>query len=81
MTNLLTPQQVMERLGIGRTTLTELIRSGELESVLIGKQMRRVPEDALETYVASLRTSAAPPDVVVEQPPAKRVGRPKKARL
>lgn len=41
-------------LGVGRSMLYELIASGELESVSIGRR-RLVPHDALEDYVARLR--------------------------
>lgn len=51
---LLTPEQAAERLGIGRSKVYELIGTGELESVKIGR-LRRVPVDALTTFVERLR--------------------------
>lgn len=51
---LLTPEQAAERLGVGRSKVYELIGTGELESVKIGR-LRRVPVDALTTFVESLR--------------------------
>lgn len=54
---LLRPAEAAERLGIGRTTLYELLRSGELRSVKIGAA-RRVSATALAEYVASLDAAA-----------------------
>lgn len=51
---LLTPEVAAERLACGRTKVYELIRSGDLESVKVGR-LRRIPEDALDAYVAKLR--------------------------
>lgn len=51
---LLTPEQAAGRLGVRRTKIYELIRSGDLESVKVGR-LRRVPADALTDYVESLR--------------------------
>jgi excisionase family DNA binding protein len=42
-------------LSLGDSKTWELISSGELESVRIGRA-RRIPRDALWRYVASLRT-------------------------
>ncbi|MGV9805555.1 helix-turn-helix domain-containing protein [Micromonospora chersina] len=46
------------RLGCGKTTLYQLIMSGELESVTVGRA-RRIPAAALEAYVERLRRAAA----------------------
>lgn len=54
MSVLLTPEVAAERLACGRTKLYELLRSGELESVKVGR-LRRIPEDALTAYVTRLR--------------------------
>jgi excisionase family DNA binding protein len=51
---LLTVEEAAERLSIGRTKAFELIASGELESVVIGRA-RRVPVQALEPFIAALR--------------------------
>jgi excisionase family DNA binding protein len=51
---LLTVEEAAERLSIGRTKAYELMASGELESVTIGR-CRRVPVEALEPFVAALR--------------------------
>lgn len=53
---LLTVEEAARRLRIGRTTCYGLIRSGELESVPVGR-LRRVPADAVPEYVARLRTA------------------------
>ncbi|GAA4795920.1 hypothetical protein GCM10023329_55760 [Streptomyces sanyensis] len=52
---LLTVEEAARRLRIGRTTCFSLIRTGALESLLIGG-LRRVPVDAPAAYVARLRT-------------------------
>lgn len=52
----LTVEEAAERLGIGRTFMYSLVRSGAVESVTIGR-LRRIPTDALVTYVEALRTS------------------------
>jgi len=51
---LLTVRQAAEVLGLGRSTVYELIAAGELETVSIGRS-RRVPLDALRAFVAWLR--------------------------
>jgi excisionase family DNA binding protein len=51
---LLRPAEAAQVLGIGRTKLFELLASGDVESVCIG-HCRRIPLDALETYLTKLR--------------------------
>jgi len=51
---LLTVEEAAERLSIGRTKAYELMASGELESVTIGR-CRRIPVEALEPFVSALR--------------------------
>lgn len=46
------PERAAERLDVGRTTVYELIKSGELKSVKIGRA-RRVPEAALVEFIES----------------------------
>jgi excisionase family DNA binding protein len=53
---LLKVEEAARRLRIGRTTCYGLIRSGELESVMVGT-LRRVPADAIPEYVIRLRTA------------------------
>jgi excisionase family DNA binding protein len=51
---LLTPDEAAQALGISRSLLYELLRSGRLESVRIGS-CRRVPLSALSDFVDRLR--------------------------
>jgi excisionase family DNA binding protein len=51
---LLSTERAAERLELGRSKVCELIASGELESVRIGRA-RRIPADALVSYVERLR--------------------------
>jgi excisionase family DNA binding protein len=54
---LLRPEEAARALGISRTKLFELIASGEIESIRIGRA-RRIPADVLEDWVARRRTQA-----------------------
>lgn len=54
---LLKTNDVAEVLGIGRTKVYELLKSGELHSVRVGR-LRRVPQAALEDYLARLDDTA-----------------------
>lgn len=51
---LLTPVEAARALGIGRSKVYELLSSGELDSVRIGS-CRRVPADALHSFLVELR--------------------------
>lgn len=51
---LLTPIEAAAALGIGRSKVYELLQSGQLQSVHIGR-CRRVPADAVHSFAASLR--------------------------
>ncbi|MHA6762027.1 excisionase family DNA-binding protein [Streptacidiphilus sp. PAMC 29251] len=53
---LLTVEEAARRLQIGRTTCFALIRTGELESIPVGR-LRRVPADAPAAYVARQRAT------------------------
>jgi excisionase family DNA binding protein len=55
---ILTIEEAAERLGIGRTLMYALVSAGEVESVRIGR-LRRIPADALTTYVQGLRGEVA----------------------
>jgi excisionase family DNA binding protein len=55
---LLNVEQVAQRLGVGRTTVYELMNSGELPSVTI-RRCRRVLRSDLNAYIARLRAEAA----------------------
>jgi excisionase family DNA binding protein len=50
----LTVEAAADRLGVGRTLMYALVKSGAVESVTIGR-LRRIPTDALDKFVASLR--------------------------
>lgn len=51
---LLTVEEAGAALGVGRSFMYELIATGDIESVRVGRLRRVRPED-LRTYVASLR--------------------------
>ncbi|WP_308249930.1 helix-turn-helix domain-containing protein [Sphaerisporangium fuscum] len=55
---LLKVPEVMALLGLSRWQVYNLIRSGELESVTVGRS-RRVPVAALDDFVCHLREEAA----------------------
>ena len=50
---LLTTSQAAARLGLGETKTKELISTGQIRSVKIDWS-RRVPEDAVDEYIARL---------------------------
>ena len=50
---LLTPEQAARYLSVGRTTIYDLIRSGDLASVKIGR-LRRIPRVAIKQWLAGL---------------------------
>lgn len=49
--------QACERAAISRSTLFRLLRSGQIQSVKIGSAVR-IPESALEDFIASLKEAA-----------------------
>ena len=51
-------QEAAELLGVGRTFMFYLVATGEIESLKIGK-LRKIPRDAIETYVDKLRSAEA----------------------
>jgi excisionase family DNA binding protein len=55
---LVRPEDAAQVLGIGRTKVYELIRSGALRSVRVGG-LRRIPVSALDEFVARLEGDAA----------------------
>ncbi len=57
---LLTPVEAAQALGIGRSKVYELLSSGALASVRIGS-CRRVPADALHSFVVDLRRGQRTP--------------------
>ena len=54
---LLTPEEVAEALGVGRTKVYELMRLRLIESVKLGGS-RRIPAAALHDYIERLRQQA-----------------------
>jgi excisionase family DNA binding protein len=52
---LLTVEAAARRLGIGRTAMYALVKTGDVESIRIG-HLRRIPVDALHAFIESLRT-------------------------
>lgn len=55
---LLTVVQAAHRLGIGRTLMYELLGSGQIRSVHVGR-LHKIPADALDAFVARLREQSA----------------------
>jgi len=51
---LLTVPQTAERLGLGRSTVYEFIRSGELPSLRVGR-LRRITAADLDAFVKKLK--------------------------
>lgn len=51
---LLSPERAADRMDVGRSKIFELMATGELESVRIGRS-RRIPLDALKAYIERLR--------------------------
>jgi excisionase family DNA binding protein len=58
---LLTVQEAADQLGLGRSKTYELIRAEVIPSVRIGRA-RRIPRDALVTYVEQLRQAGIAED-------------------
>lgn len=54
---MLTPEEAAEALGVGRSTLYDLLRLQEIPSVKIGRS-RRIPVSALRDFAERLATSA-----------------------
>jgi excisionase family DNA binding protein len=54
---LLSVDETARQIGVGRTTVLQLISGGDLETVVIGRR-RLVPSEALNDYVRRLRTAA-----------------------
>ena len=50
-----TVEEAAKRLGVGRTLVYALVRSGDIESIRIGR-LRRIPCDALDDFVSRMRS-------------------------
>ncbi len=55
---LLTVEEAAQRLHIGKTKTYALVKTGEIESVLIGR-LRRIHIDAIDSYAAHLANQQA----------------------
>lgn len=55
---LLRVEEAAARLGVARTLMYQLVMSGEVESVRVGR-LRRIPAVCLDEYVDDLRTRPA----------------------
>ncbi len=55
---LLTVSEAAQRLAIGRSLLYELLADGQVESIHVGR-LRRIPIDALATYIDQQRNGPA----------------------
>lgn len=51
------PEAAAAQLGVGRTTMYDLLRTGAIESVKVGRS-RVIPADALVKYLDRLRAGA-----------------------
>jgi excisionase family DNA binding protein len=49
------PDEAAERLRVCRTTVFQLLRDGELESIVVGKRRRLIPADSIAAYIDRLR--------------------------
>ena len=54
---LLTPEEAARRLSLARSTLYELVLTGEIESFKIGRS-RRIPADALTDFIERRKAQA-----------------------
>jgi len=57
---LISVEEAAELLGVGRSTVYDLMRTRALPSVRIGR-CRRVPVDGLRTYIAELASADTDP--------------------
>ncbi|GAA4664054.1 helix-turn-helix domain-containing protein [Amycolatopsis dongchuanensis] len=51
-------EDAMQATGLGRTTIFELLRTGQLESIKVGRR-RIIPADAIRAYFAAERARQA----------------------
>jgi excisionase family DNA binding protein len=56
---LLREPEARDILGLSRSTMFQLLRKGEIASVIVGKTSRRIPLTALRAYVERLQTTQA----------------------
>jgi excisionase family DNA binding protein len=55
MQRLLEKYEVADLLRISVRSVDRLIKAGVLETVVVGERLRRIPVDAVEQYIQSLR--------------------------
>ena len=55
---LLKPSEAMELIAVGRSRIYEMLASGELPSIRVGRSIR-IPVKALEEWVADSQEAAA----------------------
>ena len=51
------PEEAAKLLAVSRSQIFEMIASGQIESIKIGR-LRRIPHDALTSYIQRLRGQA-----------------------
>lgn len=56
---LLTVEEAAQRLAVGRTVMYQLVSSGAVESVTVGR-LRRIPRQCLEEFIVALRNDGHP---------------------
>lgn len=56
--HLLTPEAAAQRLGISRSAIYRLLKTGELRSLTIGRS-RRIPSEAIRSLIESKTVSDA----------------------
>lgn len=61
-----TMEEAAERLCVGRTMIYALVRSGDIESIAIGR-LRRIPCDALDAFVERMREMSRSAEVDPDQ--------------
>ena len=59
---LLTVPEAMDRLQVSRVTLYQVISSGALPSVLLGRRLRRIRQRDLDRFIAAHLDARVPPD-------------------
>jgi excisionase family DNA binding protein len=57
-------EEAAQSLGVGRTTVYDLMNSGDLESVKVGRR-RIIPADAIGAFLVARRAAAAEADARV----------------
>lgn len=65
---LLSVEEAATQLGVSRSTMYEIIKSGEIETVKVGR-LRRVPADAIDAYIATVTGREAAPHASLSSQP------------